>query len=792
LKPLVQKRHIREYSGKRLGVDAMCWMHKGAFACSQELVEGKDTDKFIHFFIRMCEVLRVHKVKPVIVFDGARLPAKAKEEQSRTDNREKARKEAMEMLERRNNGEYVDERVLSSTCGTAIKVTGQMIARLQSALTELGIQYVVSPYEADAQLAYMCRVGIVHAVISEDSDLLAYGCPSTFYKMDKYGDGDSIELDFLQKRHEKPTGDEQSHLDQELEDEIDDPEAAAALAQAEEVVGGAEEPVVKTLKGRRAAAGRGRGQGRGRGRVKAQTGKALTDVAVADVEEASTVPVENFVHAAVARTKDAVKNELELQQLAKLNRWSPEKFTELCVLCGTDYKEFDVKIKGFGVKTAFRFMCQFRNVSRMISWMQKDKKWKDRMPCEADEFMQRFNKVIVVFWHHVVFNPLECKCASISSAFHGSARVVPDLEVEAYCGTFIPQELAMQASQGKVDPRSLKPRQLLPLTPAERATLDWILSKKKGELHNFEAEHRRKEEAKAIAAVRELAEAAAARKAAGTHTSTQEPVAPTPATTPAAETPGGIDENMAQNIDAAAIDEDVPPAPKPFNLLQADLSALLKLTGSVPKLGIKRRRDGEAESTESPEKAAASSAPSNPFSRKNANPFSRQNRNDTSQDDESSIVVTKRPRLVPTANRAAIGLTSASTKSSASGIAKPERLYVEQKLHPKGGYAAEEAAKAVLFRRGIREYEKIPEEQDRSKIGSFFRPTSGDKKAASFHKNTVEKTDVDRKKVSNWKSRPWEASQEEAEGRVNQFNPLSLESARNPQRAFRKSAHGMS
>lgn len=43
-------------------------------------------------------------------------------------------------------------------------------------LKKLNVQYVVAPYEADAQLAFLCREGIVDAVISEDSDCLPYGC----------------------------------------------------------------------------------------------------------------------------------------------------------------------------------------------------------------------------------------------------------------------------------------------------------------------------------------------------------------------------------------------------------------------------------------------------------------------------------------------------------------------------------------------------------------------------------------------------------------------------------------
>ena len=41
----------------------------------------------------------------------------------------------------------------------------------------MGVEYIVAPYEADAQLAFLALNGLVSAVITEDSDLLAYGCP---------------------------------------------------------------------------------------------------------------------------------------------------------------------------------------------------------------------------------------------------------------------------------------------------------------------------------------------------------------------------------------------------------------------------------------------------------------------------------------------------------------------------------------------------------------------------------------------------------------------------------------
>lgn len=44
------------------------------------------------------------------------------------------------------------------------------------ACRSVGVECIVAPYEADAQLAYLSREGIVDLVITEDSDLLVFGC----------------------------------------------------------------------------------------------------------------------------------------------------------------------------------------------------------------------------------------------------------------------------------------------------------------------------------------------------------------------------------------------------------------------------------------------------------------------------------------------------------------------------------------------------------------------------------------------------------------------------------------
>lgn len=55
--------------------------------------------------------------------------------------------------------------------------------RLQALKAE-GVSYIVAPYEADAQMAYMERISLVDGILTEDSDLLVFGCRNVLFKLD--------------------------------------------------------------------------------------------------------------------------------------------------------------------------------------------------------------------------------------------------------------------------------------------------------------------------------------------------------------------------------------------------------------------------------------------------------------------------------------------------------------------------------------------------------------------------------------------------------------------------------
>ncbi|KAJ7975199.1 Exonuclease 1 [Quillaja saponaria] len=195
MKPYIEPIHIKKYAGKRVGIDAYSWLHKGAYSCSMELCLNLDSEKksrYLEYFMHRINLLRYYKITPVVVFDGGNLPCKAATEEERHRKRSVNRELAMVKFKEGN------VRVASELFQRAVSITPSMAHKLIQILRSENIEFVVAPYEADAQLAYLSSLeaekGGITAVITEDSDLMAYGCPAIIFKMDRDGNGEAIEL----------------------------------------------------------------------------------------------------------------------------------------------------------------------------------------------------------------------------------------------------------------------------------------------------------------------------------------------------------------------------------------------------------------------------------------------------------------------------------------------------------------------------------------------------------------------------------------------------------------------
>lgn len=178
LKPIQTTKHLSDFAGQTLALDAYVWLHRGIHACATELATGKSTKKYVDYAMQRIRLLRHHKIQPYVVFDGGPLPAKRSTERDRKQRREENLAKAKALAA---EGKHSQAREFYGKC---VDVTPQMAFQLIKALRAEGVQYIVAPYEADAQMAYLERIGLVDGIITEDSDLLVFGCRNVLFKFD--------------------------------------------------------------------------------------------------------------------------------------------------------------------------------------------------------------------------------------------------------------------------------------------------------------------------------------------------------------------------------------------------------------------------------------------------------------------------------------------------------------------------------------------------------------------------------------------------------------------------------
>nr|XP_060609868.1 exonuclease 1 [Anolis sagrei ordinatus]XP_060609869.1 exonuclease 1 [Anolis sagrei ordinatus]XP_060609870.1 exonuclease 1 [Anolis sagrei ordinatus] len=187
IKEAAEPTHVKKYKGQVVAVDTYCWLHKGAYACAEKLAKGEPTNQYVIYCMKLVDMLLSFGVKPILVFDGCTLPSKKEVEKSRREKRQTNLLKGKQLLR---EGKLSEARECFSR---SINITHAMACEVIKAARAQGIDCIVAPYEADAQLAYLNRIGIVQAIITEDSDLLAFGCKKVFLKIDKLGNG--LEID---------------------------------------------------------------------------------------------------------------------------------------------------------------------------------------------------------------------------------------------------------------------------------------------------------------------------------------------------------------------------------------------------------------------------------------------------------------------------------------------------------------------------------------------------------------------------------------------------------------------
>ncbi|PWA98234.1 5'-3' exonuclease, C-terminal domain-containing protein [Artemisia annua] len=196
LKSIMVPIHIKDLEGCSVAVDTYSWLHKGALSCSKELCKSLPTKKHVDYCMHRVNLLRHYGVKPILVFDGGHLPMKNEQEIKRARSRK-------ENLARAIEHESCGNSSAAYECyQKAVDISPAIAYELIQVLKQENISYVVAPYEADAQMTFLAISKHVDAVITEDSDLIPFGCPRIIYKMDKFGQGVEFQYSKLQNNRE--------------------------------------------------------------------------------------------------------------------------------------------------------------------------------------------------------------------------------------------------------------------------------------------------------------------------------------------------------------------------------------------------------------------------------------------------------------------------------------------------------------------------------------------------------------------------------------------------------------
>jgi flap endonuclease-1 len=169
----INKRSHSDYSGKIIAIDGSISIYQWVSVGNVRKIVNSKGKKINHIqgtFYRTAKMI-LSGITPVYVFDGA--PPELKSVVM------KKRKEARDV-------------------GKQLRVPREVFTECQYLLKLLGVPVVQAASEAEAQCAYLSKIGYVHGVATSDSDLLAFGGKLLIRGMDSSGKTlTEINLDIL-------------------------------------------------------------------------------------------------------------------------------------------------------------------------------------------------------------------------------------------------------------------------------------------------------------------------------------------------------------------------------------------------------------------------------------------------------------------------------------------------------------------------------------------------------------------------------------------------------------------
>ena len=193
---IFKQTHLSQFAFKKIAIDTTLYLYKFKAAMG---------DRWISGFMNLIQCIRNNCVHCVFIFDGKSPIEKQAEQESRKLSRQKLEEDIASLqtdmctyykygyisdnLNKLNpnvdkfNPIEVEDLILKKQ-GHVIYVCAQDFEQLQSLMSIMGIPFYTAPTEAEKFCSKLCLDGLVDAVLSDDTDVIAYTCPLSLSKLD--------------------------------------------------------------------------------------------------------------------------------------------------------------------------------------------------------------------------------------------------------------------------------------------------------------------------------------------------------------------------------------------------------------------------------------------------------------------------------------------------------------------------------------------------------------------------------------------------------------------------------
>ena len=391
-----------------LCTDGNSWVHKASYGCAREVVNKLPTDGYILYVLRRTLLLKQAGIEPIVVFDGAKPPLKAEVEAQRNNSRgaealrgqeydKKAAQYPKSSADFRFNTSRADE-----CYQRAVRVNQKMVSATMHALRAAGVQCLVAPFEADAQLVWLALHKKITAIITEDSDLsvflVAVGAEAAlWFKMTQHGHAWELQVT---KQGTQPWADlaqahAAHHADLRLAVEQAAGSAAAPIAAPSPIADSPslDDSIVSTTSSTLNSSA---------GSAAALTDAVLRD-GVANAAVPSKTPSRRRRLLGSHWTPKAPSRGADL--LGLLSRCSPHQYTTVAVMAGCDYL---ASLPGVGLITAAKLAFKFRSARglRLVRFAAEHvgKKLRAKGAAPPSDYRKRAAQAIACFKHHLVWD----------------------------------------------------------------------------------------------------------------------------------------------------------------------------------------------------------------------------------------------------------------------------------------------------------------------------------------------------------------------------------------------------